>query len=105
MSAALARFGSSADDRSVRVSCQTIALYRDGRSSGSRQLGLALVGDPDGREITRPVRPQRSALRDDFLDARRNLEWIVLDPSGPRKDLPVFELMAGTTQPQASRTP
>ena len=60
---------------------------------------LALVGDADGRNITRrhPGLPQRRLRARELR--RPNLVGVVLDPSGLRKDLPEFLLRRGDGMP------
>ena len=54
--------------------------------------GFPLVGDADGREV-RPGEPGGAqGAGDGLVDARGDLNRIVLDPSGAGQDLPVFEL-------------
>ena len=56
---------------------------------------LALVGDADGGEILRRDVGVAHRARDHLVGPRRDLQRIVLDPSGLRQDLLVFELVAG----------
>ena len=53
---------------------------------------LALVGDADGGQIASGQSGRAQRAGDHFVHARGNLDRIVLDPAGARKNLPVLDL-------------
>ena len=88
--------------RSVRVSCQTMALYQGRPVFGFQTTVVSrwLVTPIAARSAA--VRPAlRSAPAIDSLRARRNLQRIVLDPSGLRQNLIVLDLMPRDFAPAA----
>ncbi len=82
--------------RSVRVSCQTMALYQ-----GRPVLGFQTT--VVSRWFVMPMAARSAAVRpalferagDRFVDAGGDLQGVVLDPAGLRQNLIVFDLVAG----------
>ena len=91
--------------RSVRVSCQTMALeYGRPVRAVPDDGGLALVGDADRRQVARreALRASRRAHHRDR--ALQDLERVVLHPAGPRQHLLVLELVAPRSLPSWSNS-
>ena len=85
---------------SVRVSCQTMALWngRPVRRSQTIAVSRWLVTPMASRsEVARPAWPQGAA--DDGLGAVPDLERVVLDPAGAGEQLLVLELVPGDRPP------
>ena len=66
--------------------------------------GFPLVGDADGGKVRSVEAGAAQGAGDGLVDARGDLDRVVLDPSGAGRDLPVLELTPGDLAPRARRT-
>ena len=88
--------------RSVRVSCQTMALYQGRPVFGFQTTVVSRwLVTPIAARSAAVSRPACQRAGDRLVRARGDLQRIVLDPARPRQNLIVFDLMPGDLLPSS----